>query len=98
MAVLLRLARIGMTITMLIMFVCLWVLLLQGSTDLSHWVDLKRHTSDTTLKLPGQYGSWQVTGHTAAMPFRAFRVKLTGGEGAKQQGFWIGLEGASSTN
>jgi hypothetical protein len=57
-------------------------MLFQGSTDMSHWVDLRRHSGDTTLKLPGQYGSWQVTGPTAAMPFRAFRVKLTGEQGA----------------
>jgi hypothetical protein len=50
----------------------------QGSVDGSHWVDLRRHVGDATLQLPGQYASWPVTGPAAAVPFRAFRVLLTG--------------------
>jgi hypothetical protein len=51
---------------------------LQGSNDLQHWLDLRRHTGDTTIRLPGQYGSWPVGGPAACMPFRAFRLLLTG--------------------
>lgn len=50
----------------------------QGSNDLQHWLDLRRHTDDTTIRLPGQYGSWPVAGPAACMPFRAFRLLLTG--------------------
>ncbi|PNH11217.1 BTB/POZ domain-containing protein [Tetrabaena socialis] len=53
-----------------------WVL--QGSHDLVTWADLKRHTSDTTIKVPGQYASWPVIGPAAAVPYRAFRLLLTG--------------------
>ncbi|KAG2455054.1 hypothetical protein HYH02_000879 [Chlamydomonas schloesseri] len=52
-----------------------WVL--QGSHDLSNWVDLKRHANDTTIKVPGQYASWPVIGPAAATPYRAFRLLLT---------------------
>jgi hypothetical protein len=50
----------------------------QGSNDLQHWLDLRRHADDTTIRLPGQYGSWPVSGPAACMPFRAFRLLLTG--------------------
>ncbi len=50
----------------------------QGSNDLQHWLDLRRHQWDTTIHLPGQYGSWPVTGPAASMPFRAFRLLLLG--------------------
>lgn len=56
----------------------LCLLLLQGSNDLQHWLDLRRHADDTTIRLPGQYGSWPVSGPAACMPFRAFRLLLTG--------------------
>ncbi|KXZ51612.1 hypothetical protein GPECTOR_12g576 [Gonium pectorale] len=52
-----------------------WVL--QGSQDLGTWVDLKRHSNDTAIKLPGQYASWPVIGPAAAVPYRAFRLLLT---------------------
>ncbi|KAG2440290.1 hypothetical protein HXX76_004401 [Chlamydomonas incerta] len=52
-----------------------WVL--QGSHDLTNWVDLKRHANDTTVKVPGQYASWPVIGPAAATPYRAFRLLLT---------------------
>ncbi|GFR52255.1 hypothetical protein Agub_g14789, partial [Astrephomene gubernaculifera] len=52
-----------------------WVL--QGSHDLATWVDLKRHSNDTSIKLPGQYASWPVIGPAAAVPYRAFRLLLT---------------------
>lgn len=51
---------------------------MQGSPDCQHWVDLRRHTSDTTIRQPGQYASWPVTGPAASVPFRAFRIVLTG--------------------
>ncbi|GLI59392.1 hypothetical protein VaNZ11_001258, partial [Volvox africanus] len=56
-------------------FVRSWVL--QGSHDLAVWVDLKRHSNDTTIKVPGQYASWPVIGPAAAVPYRAFRLLLT---------------------
>lgn len=57
-------------------FVRSWVL--QGSNDLQHWLDLRRHVSDATIRLPGQYGSWPIGGPAASMPFRAFRLLLLG--------------------
>jgi hypothetical protein len=53
-----------------------WVL--QGSGDGSIWVDLSRHLNDRTIKLPGQYASWPVVGHTATLPYRFFRILLVG--------------------
>jgi hypothetical protein len=50
----------------------------QGSNDLQHWLDLRRHLSDSTIRLPGQYGSWPISGPVASMPFRAFRLLLLG--------------------
>lgn len=50
----------------------------QGSNDLQHWLDLRRHCNDATIRLPGQYGSWPITGPAASMPFRAFRLLLLG--------------------
>uniref|UniRef100_A0A1D2AD73 BACK domain-containing protein n=2 Tax=Auxenochlorella protothecoides TaxID=3075 RepID=A0A1D2AD73_AUXPR len=38
------------------------------------WEDLRRHENDLTLRLPGQYGSWAVTGHAATVPYRCFRI------------------------
>lgn len=54
-----------------------WVL--QGSHDDGQtWVDLKRHLSDVTLRMPGQWASWPVTGHAAAVAYRMFRILLVG--------------------
>ncbi|GBF97048.1 hypothetical protein Rsub_09521 [Raphidocelis subcapitata] len=53
-----------------------WVL--QASNDLQHWVDLRRHISDASIRLPGQYASWPVSGPASQLPFRAFRLLLTG--------------------
>ncbi len=50
----------------------------QGSNDLCHWLDLRRHISDITLRLPGQYGSWPVAGPAAGAAYRAFRLLLLG--------------------
>jgi len=54
-----------------------WVL--QGSRDDGQtWVELKRHLSDVTLRMPGQWASWPVAGHAAAVPYRMFRILLVG--------------------
>jgi hypothetical protein len=50
----------------------------QASNDLHHWVDLKRHIGDSSVRLPGQYASWPVSGPASHMPFRAFRLLLAG--------------------
>jgi hypothetical protein len=56
----------------------LTALSMQGSNDLAHWLDLRRHLHDSTIRLPGQYGSWPISGPAASMPFRAFRLLLLG--------------------
>lgn len=50
----------------------------QGSLDGAAWTDLRVHADEATLSSPGQYGSWPVSGPAAALPFRMFRVLLTG--------------------
>lgn len=52
---------------------------LQASQGGAHsdWEDLRRHEDDLTLRLPGQYGSWAVTGHAATVPHRCFRICVT---------------------
>lgn len=50
----------------------------QGSNDGQAWSDLRRHIGDCTLKMPGQYASWPLIGHAAAVPYRLFRVLLIG--------------------
>lgn len=57
-------------------FVRNWVM--QGSPDGADWSNLRHHVSDTAIKLPGQYASWSVTGPAATIPYRFFRVLLTG--------------------
>lgn len=49
---------------------CPW----QGSNDGASWADLRRHLGDRTLCKAGQYASWPVAGHAAAVPYRFFRV------------------------
>lgn len=51
---------------------------LQGSVDLRTWVDLRRHTNDSSIRKPGQYAAFPVSGPAASFPYRAFRVILTG--------------------
>eukprot|EP00249_Psilotum_nudum_P017129 c26176_g2_i2 orf=223-2589(-) len=51
---------------------------IQGSVDDENWVDLKVHKNDQTFSQPGQYASWPVCGAHALLPFRFFRVLLTG--------------------
>ncbi|XVE56276.1 hypothetical protein DITRI_Ditri03aG0225600 [Diplodiscus trichospermus] len=50
----------------------------QGSVDGSTWIDLSVHENDQTMCKPGQFASWPVTGPNALLPFRFFRVLLTG--------------------
>lgn len=39
-------------------------------------MDLRRHISDSTIKMPGQFASWPVSGRAAARLFGHFRVLL----------------------
>ena len=50
----------------------------QGSNDGASWADLRRHISDRTVRMPGQYASWPVSSHAAAVPYRMFRLLLVG--------------------
>ena len=50
----------------------------QGSNDGKAWVTLRSHVNENTVKLPGQYASWPVTGHAALFPYQMFRLLLTG--------------------
>jgi hypothetical protein len=72
-------------------------LCLQGSNDLQHWLDLRRHADDTTIRLPGMYGSWSVAGPAACMPFRAFRLLLTGPTQVSTPG-WLTLRAICATS
>ncbi|KAK6245679.1 hypothetical protein SCA6_008769 [Theobroma cacao] len=51
---------------------------IQGSVDGRSWIDLRVHENDQTMCKPGQFASWPVTGTNALLPFRFFRVLLTG--------------------
>ncbi|KAL6861699.1 hypothetical protein ACP4OV_017399 [Aristida adscensionis] len=53
-----------------------WVL--QGSIDGQNWTSLRVHNDDRTICHPGQFASWPVVGPLALLPFRFFRVALTG--------------------
>ncbi|KAK8646349.1 hypothetical protein V6N13_120139 [Hibiscus sabdariffa] len=50
----------------------------QACMDGRTWVDLRVHENDQTMCKPGQFASWPVTGPNALLPFRFFRVLLTG--------------------
>ena len=50
----------------------------QGSNDGVTWADLRRHIGDGTIRMPGQYASWAVSGPAAAVPYRMFRLLLVG--------------------
>uniref|UniRef100_A0A0E0DQ77 BTB domain-containing protein n=2 Tax=Oryza meridionalis TaxID=40149 RepID=A0A0E0DQ77_9ORYZ len=52
-----------------------WVL--QGSMDGRSWTNLHVHEDDQTICQPGQFASWPITGPTALLPFRFFRIMLT---------------------
>lgn len=50
----------------------------QGSNDGATWADLRRHIGNRTIRMPGQYASWPVSSHAAAVPYRLFRLLLVG--------------------
>ncbi|KAI5353580.1 hypothetical protein L3X38_006474 [Prunus dulcis] len=50
----------------------------QGSLDGKTWTNLRVHENDQTTCKPGQFASWPVTGPNALLPYRFFRVVLTG--------------------
>ncbi|KAJ3693942.1 hypothetical protein LUZ60_009422 [Juncus effusus] len=50
----------------------------QGSMDGENWTNLRVHENDQTVCRPGQFASWPVHGPSALLPFRFFRVLLTG--------------------
>lgn len=51
---------------------------LQGSLDGKNWTNLTEHENDRTMCKPGQFASWPVSGASSLLPFRYFRVLLTG--------------------
>ncbi|XP_058090666.1 BTB/POZ domain-containing protein At2g30600 [Magnolia sinica] len=51
---------------------------IQGSLNGENWVNLRVHDNDQTTCKPGQFASWPIHGPTALLPFRFFRVILTG--------------------
>ncbi|KNA06189.1 hypothetical protein SOVF_183290 [Spinacia oleracea] len=51
---------------------------LQGSLDGKQWTNLREHKNEQKVCKPGQFASWAVTGPQALLPFRFFRVLLTG--------------------
>lgn len=53
-----------------------WVL--QGSMDGENWTSLGVHEDEWTICQPGQFASWPITGPSALLPFRFFRLALTG--------------------
>ncbi|KAK8956097.1 BTB/POZ domain-containing protein [Platanthera guangdongensis] len=50
----------------------------QGSMDGEKWTNLVEHENDHTICRPGQFASWPVLGPNSLLPFRLFRVVLTG--------------------
>lgn len=50
----------------------------QGSIDGENWSNLRVHDDDQTICRPGQFASWSISGPMALLPFRFFRVLLTG--------------------
>ncbi|KAL5713839.1 hypothetical protein ACHQM5_015881 [Ranunculus cassubicifolius] len=57
-------------------FIRSWAL--QGSMDGNIWSNLRGHENEQTICKSGQFASWAVNGPTALLPFRFFRVILTG--------------------
>ncbi|XP_047325319.1 BTB/POZ domain-containing protein At2g30600 [Impatiens glandulifera] len=49
----------------------------QGSMDGKTWTNVRVHENDQTMCKPGQYASWAITGPSALLPFRFFKVILT---------------------
>ncbi|KAJ4903287.1 BTB/POZ domain-containing protein [Raphanus sativus] len=50
----------------------------QGSMDGKTWTDLRVHENDQTMCKAGQFASWPITAANALLPFRFFRLVLTG--------------------
>ncbi|KAG4966653.1 hypothetical protein JHK84_041224 [Glycine max] len=50
----------------------------QGSLDGKSWTNLRVHENDRSICKPGQFASWPIIGPNALLPFRYFRVVLTG--------------------
>ncbi|KAG7573113.1 SKP1/BTB/POZ domain superfamily [Arabidopsis suecica] len=50
----------------------------QGSMDGKTWTDLRVHEDDQTMCKAGQFASWPITAANALLPFRFFRLVLTG--------------------
>ncbi|XP_010469825.1 PREDICTED: BTB/POZ domain-containing protein At2g30600-like isoform X2 [Camelina sativa] len=50
----------------------------QGSMDGKIWTDLRVHEDDQTMCKAGQFASWPITAANALLPFRFFRLVLTG--------------------
>ncbi|XP_023923175.1 BTB/POZ domain-containing protein At2g30600 [Quercus suber] len=51
---------------------------LQGSLDGKSWTNLRVHENDQTVCKPSQFASWPIIGPNALLPFRFFRVIMTG--------------------
>ncbi|XP_039805740.1 BTB/POZ domain-containing protein At2g30600-like isoform X2 [Panicum virgatum] len=63
-----------------------WVL--QGSMDGRNWTSLRVHDGDATICHPGQFASWPIVGPPALLPFRFFRVALTGPAAGSVSNAW----------
>lgn len=50
----------------------------QGSMDGQNWMSLRVHDDDPTICHPGQFATWPIVGPASLLPFRFFRVALTG--------------------
>ncbi|KAI4317032.1 hypothetical protein L6164_024944 [Bauhinia variegata] len=50
----------------------------QASLDGKTWANLRVHENDGRVCKPGQFASWPIMGANALLPFRFFRVILTG--------------------
>lgn len=50
----------------------------QGSLDGHTWTNLRKHENDQTIVKPGQFASWPVNDPASFLPFRFFRVSMTG--------------------
>lgn len=51
---------------------------MKGSMDGNTWTDLRVHENDQTMCKAGQFASWPITAANALLPFRFFRLVLTG--------------------
>jgi len=60
----------------------------QGSMDGRNWTSLRVHDGDATICHPGQFASWPIVGPPALLPFRFFRVALTGPAAGSVSNAW----------